>query len=650
VERRAPGWAGSTSEGPRDRRGVSRRRFLIGWGASTGALLAAACAPPAPAGPAPAAPPAGSAPAPTVAPPTVATPAATPAAAPAAPASIPATAAPAPPTLAAPAAPAPPAGATLRILSWQAATTLNPYFARGMADGAAARCCLEPLLTVDHEGRLSPALAAAVPSRENGGLPDDRTVVYRLREGVTWADGRPFTADDVVFTYRFIADPETASATTAPYLSIQDVEAPDPLTVRIRFKEPTGGWYVPFVGGTGMILPRHAFEGHTGAAARSAPFNQQAFGTGPYVVEQFLPGDLVVLRRNPAYREAGKPQIARIELKGGGDATTAARAVLQTGEFDYAWNLQVEAPVLQDVVRGSRGEIVSAPGAGVELIFLNQADPNATVDGEVSHPSTRHPFLADPVVRRALALAVDRPAMARQLYGDGLTGVATANVLTTPAGLADPIPVPPPDVEAANRLLDEAGYRRGADGVRATPAGARMHLVVATTVNGLRQKEQALIKDGWQKLGVDVELRAVDPGAYFSSSPNNPDAVGRFAVDAHLFTIPFTSPFPAALMKRFYGRDPGRDWAQRANDWAAANIVKWRDDEYDRLYEAVLTETDPERARELWRRLDAMVVESRVVVPLVDRTFTSAKGPRLEGPAPRAFDTETWNVADWRLA
>src|SRR5262249_41474983 len=128
----------------------------------------------------------------------------------------------------APATTAPPADAeqTLRLLFWQAPTILNPHLARsGTADIAAPRCCFEPLLSADDTGQLIPVLAAEVPSVENGGLPDDRTVIYRLRPNVTWADGRPFTADDVTFTYQFVADPQTAATTGQNYQSVRRVES-----------------------------------------------------------------------------------------------------------------------------------------------------------------------------------------------------------------------------------------------------------------------------------------------------------------------------------------------------------------------------------------------------------------------------------------
>ena len=251
------------------------------------------------------------------------------------------------------------------MLFWQPPTILHPHLGRGMSDFAAARCCFEPLLTADRDGQLRPVLAADVPTIENGGLPDDRTVVYRLRTDVTWADGQPFTADDVVFTHQFVANPESAATITNAYRLVERVEALDPYTVRVTFREPTAGWYVPFVGTLGMILPRHALEKVSGVAAQSAPFNLRPFATGPFMVDDFRPGDLVTYVANPRYREVGRPAFARIELKGGGDPVSAARTVVQTGEYDFAPFLQVEADVLDDITRTARsGDLLIAPGPG----------------------------------------------------------------------------------------------------------------------------------------------------------------------------------------------------------------------------------------------------------------------------------------------
>ncbi|HEY3109098.1 MAG TPA: peptide ABC transporter substrate-binding protein [Chloroflexota bacterium] len=537
-------------------------------------------------------------------------------------------------------------GGTLKLLYWQAPTIVNPHLAVGTKDNHAARICLEPLITIDAKGQISPVLAAEVPSRQNGGLSEDgKTVTYKLKKDVKWADGQPFTADDVVFTYQFVSDKATAASTVGSYLDLDKVEAADPLTVKLTFKAPAPGWYVPFAGNGGMILPKHALKDFVGASARNAPFNLKAFGTGPYLVKEFKPGDLVVYEPNPNYRDPARPFFDRIDLKGGGDAPSAARAVFQTGEYDYAWNLQVEWAVLQDIEKAGKGQLITSAGGGVEQLHLNQSDPNKEVDGERSSLKAPHPFLADPKVRAALALAIDRETMARQLYG--ATGDATPNVLTTPTDLYSKNTRYEFSLDKANKLLDDAGYKKGADGIRVTPQGARMKVTYATSINSLRQKEQAIVKDGWSKIGLDVELKAIDQSVYFDSSPGNPDTLNHFYWDAMMHTTSFGSPFPLTYMKRWYSGDPSREIAQKANNWAGTNVTRFVNAEFNKLYEQAATELDPGKSREIWQRMNDLVVNSYVTIPLIDRKSVSGASKALKGPSLTPFDSETWNIAEW---
>ena len=540
------------------------------------------------------------------------------------------------------------ASGTLKMLLWQAPTILNPHLSQGTKDYIAARICCEPLLTVNNEGTLTPVLAAEVPSQANGGLsPDGKQVTYKLKQGVKWADGKDFTADDVVFTFQFISDPASSAVTAGSYAAIEKVEAVDPLTVKVSFKEPTGGWSQPFVGGNGQILPKHAMQDFIGAKSREAPLNTKVFGTGPFMVEDFKPGDLVIYKVNPNFRDAANLGFDRIELKGGGDTASAARAVFQTGEFDYSWNLQLEAPVLNEIMQGGKGDLVTADGSGVEQIYMNFTDPNKEVEGERNHMSTKHPFLTDKRVREALALAIDRETMVKQLYGP--TGETTPNVLTTPSNLRSKNTKSQFDVNRANQILDEAGYRKGGDGIRMTPDGMRMKVLFQTSQNSLRQKEQAIVKDGWNKIGVEVELKAVDAGIFFASDPGNPDIFARFSCDAQMFTSTFDSPFPVGYMNRFYtGPDQARAWATKANNYSGRNFLHWKNEDFDKLWPQVLTEQNAEKSAQGWQQLNQYIVEDFASIPLVDRKFSSGKSKSLSGPAPRAFDSETWNIHEWK--
>jgi len=534
----------------------------------------------------------------------------------------------------------------LRLLYWQAPTIVNPHLSEGTKDYHASRVCLEPLLTVNAAGVFTPVLAAQVPSRANGGLsPDGRSVTYKLKPGVKWADGRPFSADDVVFTFKFITNKETGATTYGTYINVDKVEALDPNTVKVTFKAATPAWYVPFVGEQGQILPRHALDPYVGNNARNAPFNLKSFGTGPYKIESFRPGDQIVYSINEFYRDPAKPAFSQVTIKGGGDAASAARAVLETGEYDYAWNLQVEWPVLQHMAQGGKGVIFTERGSGVEQIYLNMTDPNKEVDGQRSSVKAPHPFLTDLKVRQAMSLAIDRETIATQLYGQ--EGDATANVLTTPANLASKNTKIVHDIAKANQLLDEAGYQRGPDGVR-QKGGVKLQVTYVTSVNSLRQKEQEIVKAGWTQIGIAATLQSIDAGVFFSSSPGNNDTYAHFYRDAEMFTSTFTSPFPNQYMARFYSGDPAKDLSQKQNNWSGLDICRWVSKEFNQLFEQAQAELDPKKADALWIKMNDIVVNQGVSLPLIDRKFVSARASSLDvGQNMSPFDSETRNIADW---
>jgi len=535
---------------------------------------------------------------------------------------------------------------TLKLLYWQAPTIVNPHLANGTKDFHASRIVLEPLLTVDAQGNFAPVLAAAVPSRQNGGIAaDGRSVTYKLKQGVKWADGRLFSSDDVVFTYQYVINKQTATTSYFQYRNIAKVEPLDAHTVRITFKDPTPFWFLPFVGGYGMILPRHALDAYIGSNSRNAPFNLKAFGTGPYKVETFRPGDLVVYSINEYYREPNKPAFSQVQMKGGGDATSAARAVLETGEYDYAWNMQVEWPVLEHMVAGGKGSVLTAPGGGVEALYLNHTDPNKEVDGQRSSLKAPHPFLSDLKVRQALALASDRGTIAKELYGE--EGDASPNLLTTPRTYYSKNTKVTFSIEQASRLLDEGGWTRGPDGIR-QKNGMKLQMTYVTSVNSLRQKEQQVIKDAFAKIGAAATLQSVDAGVFFSSSPGNNDTIAHFYRDIEMFTDTF-SLAPIAYMEQFYSGDPMRDIAQKENSWSGQNLCRWQNKEYSAVYDQAVKELDPQKNAQLWMKANDIAVEQVAAIPLIDRKIVSVRSKTLDTAGNMsAFDPETRNIADWR--
>lgn len=533
---------------------------------------------------------------------------------------------------------------TLKLLYWQAPTILNPHFSSGFKDAEASRITLEPLASFDAEGNLVLFLAAEAPSLENGGVAaDGRSVTWRLKPDIQWSDGTPFTAADVVFTYQFITNPDVATTSAGTYDSIDTVEALDPTTVKITFKQPNPAWYLVFTGTEGMVLPQHLFQDYNGPSGRDAPANRMPVGTGPYRVVEFRSGDVVVYEPNPYYRDRDTLAFTRIELKGGGDAASAARAVLQTGDVDFAYNLQVEANVLKQLQAGGQGQVVTNFGSLVERIVLNFTDPNReTADGERSSLEFPHPFLSDPQVRQALNLAMDRQTIAEQLYGP--TGQPTANFLVAPVQFRSTHTSSRYDLAAAAALLDQAGWKdTNGNGTR-DQAGVEMEVVFQTSVNPLRQKTQAIVKQSLEQIGVGVTLKTIDPSVYFSGDPANRETVERFQADLQMFATGNTNPDPGSYMKTYTCDQV----AQKSNNWSKQNYSRYCNPAYDALWQQSTQELDPKRRQDLFIQMNDLLVQDGAVFPLVHRADAAGVSNRLAGVNLTPWDLNTWNIAEWK--
>jgi peptide/nickel transport system substrate-binding protein len=531
-------------------------------------------------------------------------------------------------------------GGALKLLFWQGPSLLNPHFAIGAKDSEGCRIFYEPLAAWDRDGNLVPVLAAEIPSLEDGGVAaDGKSVTWKLKKGVQWHDGHPFTADDVVFNWEYAVDPATAAASVGRFQDLK-VEKIDPLTVRIWFDKPTPFWADVFVG-TGMIIPKHLFEPYKGASSREAPANLKPVGTGPYRFVDFAPGELIKGERNPSYHAANRPYFDTIELKGGGDAVSAARAVIQTGDYDYAWNMQVEDEILLRLEHGSgaKGRVEFVPSANIEHIQLNASDPWTEVDGERSSAKTRHPLFSDPAVRRALGLLVDRAGVQAHIYGR--SGTATGNYVNAPERFVSKNSHWDFNVGQANQLLDAAGWKQGADGVRAKD-GKRLKLLFQTSINAPRQKTQAIVKQACLKAGIDMELKSVSASVYFSSDVANPDTTSKFYADLQMYAVLMRQPDPGGFMRQFVSWEI----ASKANKWQRRNVTRWRNDEYDEAYRASEGELDPVKRAALIIKMNDLVVGDGAVIPIVNRQWTAAMSFRLRASL-SGWDDDFWNLKDW---
>jgi|Laugresbdmm110sd_1035091.scaffolds.fasta_scaffold10100_2 peptide/nickel transport system substrate-binding protein len=530
-------------------------------------------------------------------------------------------------------------GGALKVLWWQGATLLQPHFASGTKDQEGSRIFYEPLGAWDADGNLIPILAAEVPSLANGGVSrDGKSITWKLKKNVQWHDGKPFTADDVVFTAAYAADPATSAYTSGSYKDVK-VTKVDSHTLKVEYQKPSPFWADPFVSAAGMIIPKHIFESFKGATSRDAPANLKPVGTGPYKFVDFKPGDMLRGAINTNYHEANRPYFDTIEMKGGGDAVSAARAVLQTGEYDYAWNLQVEDELLVRLEQGGKGKTSIIPGGNIEFIQLNMTDPWTETDGERSHPKSKHPILTEFAVRQAISLCIDRDGVQKFIYGR--TGIATANFLNNPQRFVSKNTKYEFNPDKAAQVLETAGWKKGADGIR-EKGGKKLKLVFQTSINSPRQKTQQIIKQAAQKAGIDIEIKAIPASVYFSSDPANPDTYTKLFVDMQMFTTTMPQPDPEIFMNQYLSDQ----FATKANKWLGRNSTRYSNPEYDKTYLAAQSEMDPVKRAALFVKMNDMPVNDIAIIPVVYRPRVSAAVNNLVAPL-SGWDNDLWLLKDW---
>ena len=534
----------------------------------------------------------------------------------------------------------------VNIIYWQAPSILNPFLSGGTKDIESASLVIEPLGRYDQNGALVPYLAEEIPTVENGGVSADLTsITWKLKEGLVWSDGTAVTSTDVKFTADYCMHPEGGCAQLAKFDGVQSVDIVDDLTVKVTFNQPQPNPYGPFMGGQSPIIQAAQFADCMGAKApECTEANFNPIGTGPFVVTDFRPNDVIQMVANENYREAGKPAFASLTFKGGGDATAAGRAVMETGEFDYAWNLQLAPDVLAKMAEGGKGTPIAAFGTLVERLEMNLTNPSPDLPPEtratVAEP---HPFLTDLNVRKALSMAIDRPLLVEVGYGQA--GRPTCNLVPAPALYAsENTECLTQDIEGAKALLDEAGWvDSDGDGVR-DKDGVKLSILYQTSTNAVRQDFQALIKAWWEEIGVETELRNLDASVFFGGDPGSPDTFQKFYADVEMYANNFDGTDPQAYLASYRcGNEP-----KPSSQWQGENINRFCDPAYDALLDELARTGELDKRGEIAKKLNDMLTkDSYTIVPLVDRGRVSAHANTLGGVVLNTWDSELWNVADW---
>ncbi len=535
----------------------------------------------------------------------------------------------------------------LTILYWQAPSLPGPYLSGGYKDRDAGAITLEPLAYYSPEGELVPALAAEIPTIENGGVsPDLLSITWKLKEGVKWSDGSDMTADDVVFTWRYCSDEATGCTAEDAFTGVASVEAVDEHTVRITFEAPTPYPYVAFVSTGAPIISGAQFADCVGAAASGCDEQNTApLGTGPYRITSFTVDQEAIYERNPHYR-GEKPYFDRVVLKGGGDAVSAAKAVLEAGEADYAWNLQVEPGVLAAFEASGQGTIVSAFADLVERIVINHTNPDPALGdnrSEYLDGQNPHPFLSFAPIRQAMSMAIDRDRLT-ELYG--FAGKPECDLIAGPPHYASGANTAclSQDISGANQLLDaNAVLDTDGDGVREYD-GVPLRIRYQTSTNAIRQATQELVREWWLEIGIETELIQHDASVFFGGDPvgDKEASYRRFFADVQMYATGGGIEPQNYLSDQRCSHIPTRD-----NNWAEGNVARACDPEYDAAFDQLPPLPLGAEREAVVKQLNDILVQNYVEIPLVNRGVVSAHANTLKGVRFNAWDSELWNIAEW---
>ncbi len=486
---------------------------------------------------------------------------------------------------------------------------INPLFAgTNQTDADVAALVFSGLVRLRPDGTPEPDLAERWEVSNNG-----QNYVFHLRDGVEWHDGTPFDAEDVLFTFRAIADPGfKGDAVLSHLMQGVVISARDPLTVEFKLEQT----YAPFLTYLSVgILPRHLLQGLEPNQLFNAPFNARPVGTGPYMFAGQT-SDGIELASNPTYY-LGPPLISTLEFRVYSDATSLA-AALRAHSVDGVLFRADAQPALAEIVRGDQG--IAPHQLTATSYFTIYLDARAAQFLQTN-------------VRRALMQAINVQSLIDDV-ADG-AGVAAGVGIPSQSWAHTDVTLPAFDPGAAARSLELAGWSRGRDGIRRTDA-ARLSFTLSTTNDPQRIALAESIAGQWRAIGAEVQVQPLDAGSYIDDVllPRNFQAA-LVAVD------PGPDPDPYPFWHSSQIAPPGR------------NLADHIDQRIDDVLQRGRQTTDPARRKDLYELFAGYLIPAMPAIPLFAPTSTYAQSSRTHGfsetllftPAARFANVHQWYIA-----
>jgi peptide/nickel transport system substrate-binding protein len=474
----------------------------------------------------------------------------------------------------------------------------------------------------DENNEPIPVLVTEIPSEENGGISEDgRTITLRLRDDIVWSDGTPVTSEDFLFSYEMIMASTNTVQSTYPFSNIETIEAPDPQTVVLNFAEPFAPWLATL---WRSVLPAHVlrpvFEAD-GTLDEAAWNLAPTVGIGPYRFAEWESGSFARFVRNENWH-GERPNIDEIFIRFVPDDASQV-AALQTGSGDLGTFI-------------AYSDVPTLEAAGVNIVTI----PSGYNEGVYFYmdPEQGHPALQDVLVRQAIAMAIDREALANDLLL-GLTRPATT--------LWDEMPYNSPDIVAwsydpdeAASLLDEAGWvDSNGDSVR-DKDGVELVLTHGTTIREIRQDAQAVMQQQLAAVGIRLELFSVDPSVLFASyGEGGPAATGEY----DLFQWSDGPAYPDPDHYYWYCSEIPSDEYPDGSNWQALC-----DETLDSLFTLQTTQTNAEEREQTFYEITQYMHDNVIWLGLWQDPDVWALSDDLEN-VKMSGATPFYNITEWVL-
>lgn len=499
----------------------------------------------------------------------------------------------------------------------QEPTVFNPHMPHIEVDEGIHFSIFDPLFYVDEKGAFVAALAAEVPTVENGGISaDGLNWKVKLRDGVKWHDGKPFTAEDVKFTLELLVDPNFRSWRKTGHEFVRDLTVVSPTEITWKMEKPFAPY--PSILASTFITPKHLLGAE--ADRNTAAYNNAPVGTGAFKWKERVAGDYILLDANTDYFGDG-PHIERLIYKYVPDLNVMYTQ-FKTGDIDVV-GLQWITPDHYDEAKDLAGKVVNVvPGSTIESLSFNMERPQ----------------FKDPAVREALYAAVDKQSIIEALYY-GLPTPTESYVPQQSFYYNPDLPKHEYSIEKAKKLLDDAGWAPGADGVRAKD-GVKLAFTCSTTAgNHIREQVQQYMQQSFKDIGVEMTISNLPPavmwGDYWMLSKFDSVIVG---LDFLTGPDPDTSDF-------FRSTSSGAKGGSGQNTWQFVNK------DVDELLAKGGSLFVPEERKAVYLKIQEIMRKELPLLPLFQYATVRGHKQGVENVKPNVNTRiDTWNVATWHLA